>query len=303
MNQVIYKTLLYEKDKEEPHIVYITLNRPEKNNAISIGDEKMTGEIQDAIKRVNEDEDVKVAIFRGSGENFSGGFDLTEVYRVYGGAPGVRPLQSVRLKIDEDQLMGMPRAILNCKKVTIAQIHGWCIEAGLWIPESCDIAIATKNAKFAHRGQRLAFGGMPFIPLEVLQGHTKKLTELLITGRTISGEEAEEIGIITKAVEPEILEEEVYNLATAICFLPADAIAMGKLHRRQIYDAIGLNTVIPMISWHTLGTSLRYRDEEKEIIFIRDRERTGARESFHKLHNAFEESLNKTKNFKSYNGE
>jgi len=299
MADVEYRTILYEKDKEVPNIVYITLNRPEKNNAISIGPDEVTGEIQDAVRRADGDEEVKVVIFRGRGRSFSAGFDLSMVYRVYGGAPGVRPHQETRLRIDEEQLMGMPKAVLNCRKVTIAQVHGWCIEAGMYIVESCDIAIAAKDAKFCHRGQRLAFGGMPFIPLELLMGHTKKITELLITGRTITAEEAEQIGIITKAVPPEDLESEVYNLAKAICLLPADAIAVGKMCRRHAFDVAGLTSLMLGIIYHTLGTNLSYRPYEREVVFIRDRERLGAREAFHKLHTAFEEALNRTKYFKS----
>ena len=286
-----------------PHIVYITLNRPEKNNALSLGPGEVTGELQEAIHRANNDDEAKVVIFRGAGKNFSAGFDLSMVYRIYGGAPGVRPGQARRLQVDFDHIMGMPRAILNCSKVTIAQVQGWAIEAGMWIAECSDIAIAAKDAKFAHRGQRLAFGGMPFMPLELLQGHTKKLTELLITGRTISGVEAEQIGIVTKAVEPEDLAAEVYNLAKAICLLPLDAIHMGKLHRRLVYDALGMSSTIANVVFHTMGTNLVYQPYEKEVVFIRDREKMGAKGAFHKLHEAYEEALAKTKYFKSYSPE
>jgi enoyl-CoA hydratase len=298
-----YKTLIYQKDKEVPHIVYITINRPEKKNAISIGPQEVTGELQDAVRRADNDNEVKVVIFKGQGENFSAGFDLSQVYRVYGGTPGVRPPQATRLRIDEDSVIGMPGSILGCKKVTIAQIRGWCIEAGMYIIESCDIAIASKDAKFAHRGQRLAFGGMPFMPLELIMGHSKKITELLITGRTIMAEEAELAGIITKSVEPEDLEEEVYNLAKAISLLPRDAIAIGKLCRRHAYDSMGATSLMSGITYHTLGTNLTYGEDEKDRVFIRDREKMGPRDAFHKLHIAFEQALNKTKYFKSYDGD
>ena len=302
MEQVSYNTILYEKDKKEPHIANITLNRPEKNNAINIGPEKMTGELQDVIRRVDSDDEIKVVILKGAGENFSAGFDLSEVYRVYGKEPGVRPHQNVRLRIDEEQIVGFPRAIFNCKKVTIAQVHGWCIEGGIYPVECCDIAIAASNARFAHRGQRIAFGGMPF-PIELFSGHTKKQQELLITGRTISGKEAEEIGIITKAVPAKDLQGEVHSLAKAICLLPLDALVMGKMCRKHTYEALGINSWMNMVVYHTLATNLTYRPDEKEAIFIRDREEIGEREAFHKLHLMIEEALNKTKYFRSYTGD
>ncbi len=293
----------YEKDAKQPQIAYITLNRPKKANAISIGRGEMTQEIKDAIDMVNEDDELKVVIFRGAGNNFSAGYDLEQVYRVYGGTTTFRPYQRSRLIIDDTQILGFIRAILACTKITMAQVHGWCIEAGMWIAEVCDIAIAANNAKFAHRGQRLAFGGFPLMPLELLGGHAKKVRELLITGRTISGLEAETIGIITKAVPPENLESEVYNLAKAICVIPRDAVVMGKLATRHTYDQVGVLNLDSSVVYHTLGTNIRYGEDEKDLMFIKGREKTGsAREAFHKFHEVFEQALNETKYFKSYTG-
>ncbi len=298
-----FKHIRYEKDEKQPQIAYITLNRPEKANAISIGRGEMTQEIKDAMDMVNEDIDLKVVIFRGAGENFSAGYDLEQVYRIYGGTPTSRPYQRSRLIIDDTQILGFIRAILACTKITMAQIHGWCIEAGMWIPEACDIAIAANNAKFAHRGQRLAFGGFPLMPLELLGGHAKKVRELLITGRTISGAEAETIGIITKAVPPDDLESEVYNLAKAICVMPRDAVVMGKLATRHTYNQVGALNLDSSIVYHTLGTNIRYGEDERDLMFIKGREKMGsAKESFHKHHKLFEQALNKTKYFKSYTG-
>ena len=71
MEQVRYNTILYEKDEEEPHVAYIILNRPDKTNAISIGPGEMTGELIDAVDRANNDDQVKVLIFKSNGDNFS----------------------------------------------------------------------------------------------------------------------------------------------------------------------------------------------------------------------------------------
>ncbi|MEW6034677.1 MAG: enoyl-CoA hydratase-related protein [Chloroflexota bacterium] len=293
-----FKTILYELDEEVPQIAWVTLNRPSQNNAVSIGAEEMTGEIKRAMERVNE-EDVKVAIFRSNGRNFSAGFDLKMVYRVYGGSPGVRPSQRKRLITDDSQLFGFVRAILSCTKVTMAQVHGWCIEAGMWIPECCDIAIAAESAKFAHRGQRLAFGGMPLTPLEMLGGHAKKIRELLITGRAIAAREAESCGIITRAVPDADLESEVRALARAICVLPRDAIVMGKMCTRQTLDSVGFLNPDASVVYHTLGTNIKYEQDEEELMFIKGREEMGARSAFHRHHELFEAALDRTKYFRS----
>ncbi len=298
---VEFNTILYEKDKKQPQIVYITLNRPDKSNAVSIGKGNMTQEIIDAMAMVNEDPDVKVAVFRAAGKNFCGGYDLSQVYRVYGGTPSFRPYQRQRLMVDDTQIFGYIRSVLNCVKITIAQVHGWCIEAAIWLVEACDIAIAADKAKFAHRGNRLAFGGFPVMPLELIGGSAKKNVEMLITGRTVSGIEAENVGIITRAVPEEDLISEVHNLAKAICVIPRDAIVMGKLARRHTYNQIGAIGLDSAVVYHTLGTNIRYGEDERDMMFIRSREEKGsAKDAFHDFHAKFEDALDKTKYFKSY---
>ncbi len=300
LGEAKYNTILFEQDKESPFVWYLTLNRPDKNNAISIGPNEMTGEIKDAMRRANHDDNVKVVVIRGAGKNYCAGFDLSFVYRVYGGDPGTKPTQRKRLQVDQDELYGFPQAILDCNKVVMVQVHGWAIEAGLYITKCADIVIAAENAKFSQRGQRLAFGGLPTLPLELLMGHTKKVNELIITGRTFSGKEAEEVGYVTKAVPEEDLESEVQALATAISVLPRDAIVMGKFARRHMSDRLGLSCLKEVITYHTLSTNISYTRDEKDLMFIKDREGMGEREAFHKLHEKYEAELDKTKYFKSY---
>jgi enoyl-CoA hydratase len=298
-----FKSITLEKDKEEPKITYLTLNRPDKNNAISIGEEEMTGDIKKAMWEINHDDDCNVVIFRGAGKNFSAGFDLSMVYRIYGGAKDYKPNQRIRLQTDQDQLYGFPQAILDCNKVVMVQVHGWCIEAGLYIVKAADVVIAADTAKFSQMGQRLAFGGLPTLPIELVMGHTKKVEEILLTGRTISGVEAEEAGYVTKAVPEADLESEVYNLAAAIALLPRDCVVMGKFARRHMLDRLGLTNLKEVILYHTFSTNLKYSPDERELMFIRDRESMGERAAFHKMHELYEERLNKTKYFRSYRPE
>lgn len=295
-----FKSILLEKDEEEPKVTYLTLNRPDKNNAISIGEEEMTGDIKKAMWEINHDDDCNVVIFKGAGKNFCAGFDLSMVYRVYGGEKGVKPSQRIRLQTDQDQLYGFPQAILDCNKVVMVQVHGWAIEAGLYITKAADIVVCAKNAKFSQMGQRLAFGGLPTLPLELVMGHTKKVEEILLTGRTISGDEAEEAGYVTKAVPEEDLENEVHNLAAAISLLPRDCVVMGKFARRHMLSRLGLTDLHEVILYHTFSTNVKYSEDERDLMFIRDREGMGERAAFHKMHEKYEERLDKTKYFRSY---
>jgi enoyl-CoA hydratase len=303
MSYPTFNSILLEKDKEEPKITYLTLNRPDKNNCISIGEDYMTGDIKKAMWEINHDDDCNIVVFRGAGKNFCAGFDLSMVYRVYGGAKDFKPTQRIRLQTDQDQLYGFPQAILDCNKVVMAQVHGWAIEAGLYITKAADIVVCGNNAKLSQMGQRLAFGGLPTLPIELLMGHTKKVEEILLTGRTISGKEAEEAGYVTKAVPDEDLETEVHNLAAAIALLPRDCVVMGKFARRHMLERMGVHSLKEVILYHTFSTNLKYSPDERELMFIRDRESMGEREAFHKMHEKYEERLNKTKYFRSFRPE
>ena len=72
--------------------------------------------------------------------------------------------------------------------------------------------------------------------------------------------------------------------------------------RKHTYDALGVNSWMNSIVYHTLGTNVTYRPDERETVFIRDKETMGEREAFHRLHGIIEEALSKTKYFKSYGG-
>ena len=78
---------------------------------------------------------------------------------------------------------------------------------------------------------------------------------------------------------------------------------MGKMCRKHTYDEMRINNWFNLMVYHTMGTNLQYRPDEREAIFIRDREESGERDAFHRLHNRLEDAFNKTKYFRSYSGE
>ena len=94
---------------------------------------------------------------------------------------------------------------------------------------------------------------------------------------------------------------EVQNLARAIALLPRDAVVMGKVARRHMLDRLGVTCLKEVITYHTLSTSIHYEEDEKNLMFIKDREGMGERAAFHKMHEQYEARLNKTKYFRSYN--
>lgn len=277
------QAVIYEKqDYEEGSVVTITMNKPESLNALDV---EFSREIDFALQKAEEDDDVKAVIIKGAGKAFSAGYDLRRVYFVYGGGTGKpedktrRPSQRARLAYDRWRSESLRRIFL-LEKITIAQVHGYCIGGGLYMSLCCDITIAAEDSKIGHSEQRLGFAGTMYVfPIEMMLIGQKKARELLLTGRLIDGIEAEKIGLINKAVPADELEEETTKFAKAMTLLPRDGIAIGKATARLAYDSMGLSSAFGQgYIGHTMFTNTRF--EPGEFNFIKRRRDVGVREAF-----------------------
>jgi len=276
------ETLIYEKENfEEGSMVTLTMNKPETLNALNI---EFSREIDEALTEVEQDDDVKVVVFKGSGKSFSSGYDLERVYFVYGGGTGKvedksrRPSQRSRLAYDRWRSESLRRIFL-LNKITIAQVHGYCIGGGLYMSLCCDMTIAAEDAKIGHSEQRLGFSGAMYVfPIEVALIGQKRARELLLTGKLIDGKEAERIGLVNQVVPADQLEAETRKLARSMTLLPRDGIAIGKATARLAYDSMGLSSAFGQgYLGHTLFTNIRY--EPGEFNFIKRRRDVGMREA------------------------
>ena len=276
------ETLIYEKeDFEEGSMVTLTMNKPETLNALNI---EFSREIDEALTEVEQDDDVKVVVFKGSGKSFSSGYDLERVYFVYGGGTGKvedksrRPSQRSRLAYDRWRSESLRRIFL-LNKITIAQVHGYCIGGGLYMSLCCDMTIAAEDAKIGHSEQRLGFSGAMYVfPIEVALIGQKRARELLLTGKLIDGKEAERIGLVNQVVPADQLEAETRKLARSMTLLPRDGIAIGKATARLAYDSMGLSSAFGQgYLGHTLFTNIRY--EPGEFNFIKRRRDVGMKEA------------------------
>ena len=281
-----YEKIIYEKEGKGP-IARITFNDPDKLNRFP-WQSGMTAEFMAALDEAEQDDDISIVILKGAGRAFTAGHDLAEVVGIYGygtgkeGEKARRPSQRIRLRLDRKMFLEEHRRILVYPKITIAQVHGYCFGFGLMMSECCDFIIAAEDALFAHPEQRIGFagGGMGTVAVLMLTVGLKRAVDLLVTGRTIDGKEAERIGLVTRAVPVDKLEEETNKLAQTIALLPRDGVAVGKATRHLIYDRLGLTDGFTYgYITHTLFTNLRYEDDEWN--FVKERREKGTREAFH----------------------
>jgi enoyl-CoA hydratase len=276
------ETLVYEKKEyAEGAVATLQFNKPETMNALNI---EFSQEIDAALDQIEQDDDVKAVVFKGSGNAFSSGYDLGRVYFVYGGGSGKpkddtrRPSQRARLAYDKWRAESLRRIFLM-DKITIAQVHGYCIGGGLYMSLCCDMTVCADDSKIGHAEQRLGFAGSMYVfPILMNLIGFKKARELLLTGKLLDGKEAERIGLVNQTVPLDQLDDEVRKLAESMTLLPRDGIAIGKACAGLAYDSMGLTSAFSQgYLGHTMFTNTRF--EEGEYNFLRRRRDVGVREA------------------------
>lgn len=198
--------------KTEGKIATITLNRPEKLNAIN---DAMLGEFLAALDEVRRAQDSLVVVIKGAGRAFSAGQDLSGVGTDEVMPPNPRSKAYLyNMFSTEMQNQWKWQSIFEFPKITIAQVHGYCLGAGLDLAMSCRVAIAAKDAVFGDPSIRMGLASPN--PLWTFRVGLKKTKELLLTGKYIDGKEAERIGLVMKAVPADRLEEEMNNATESL---------------------------------------------------------------------------------------
>jgi enoyl-CoA hydratase/carnithine racemase len=196
-------------------IGFITLNRPEKRNALSMN---LMGEMIDLLRSIKNTPEVRAVILKAEGPVFSSGHDLSEMLEG----------DVVSYRTAFDTCTEMMQAIRGLPQPVIAQVQGMATAAGCQLVATCDLAVAAAEARFATPGVRIGlFCHTPQVPLSRAVGR-KKALEMLLTGRAISAEEAERNGLINKVVPQERLAEETLNLARHIIQASPLTLALGK---------------------------------------------------------------------------
>ncbi|MEE8173853.1 MAG: enoyl-CoA hydratase/isomerase family protein [Dehalococcoidia bacterium] len=272
------ETVLYDKITSE--IATVTLNRPHKHNALYPPD--MFYEVTRKIGMAVDDDDVKVIILKGNGPSFCSGDDLNLApYDTFGGAPGTRPSQRVRVKATLTWINGLYRSVLYCPKTIICQAHGWTIGVGLGILLGCDMTIAAESAKFGQRQQRVGFAGLSmgwqFILLFTV-GY-KRMREWQLSGRTLDAQEAKEWGVVNYVVPDDKLEEETLRWAKAVALNPADGLMIAKTHLHMMFDLLGMPGQYSAGALaYPLFTNLKWEGED--FNFLKKRAELGVTKAF-----------------------
>src|ERR1700720_4674053 len=221
-----YKTIQLAYDGG---IATITLNRPDKRNAISFD---LIDDLLGALKEV-EASDVLVLILTGAGKAFSSGMDLDDLKALIGRSA------EQNLK-DSEAMIRLFRSLYEFPKVTIAAVNGAAIAGGTGLALLCDFTLAVPEAKFGYTEVRIGFVPAIVSTFLLRQVGEKQARDLLLTGRIIGAEEAARMGLVNEIVAPEHLMSRARELAALLMEnSPASLRATKKLlsdHARTDLD-------------------------------------------------------------------
>ncbi|HEY0811488.1 MAG TPA: enoyl-CoA hydratase family protein [Longimicrobiales bacterium] len=217
----------------DDNVATVTLTRPERKNPLTF---ESYAELRDTFRQLNFASDVKVVVLTGAGENFCSGGDVHDI---------IGPLVEMRANGRMDDLLAFTRmtgdlvkAMRNCPQPIIAAIDGACVGAGAILAMASDLRIGTARSKVAFLFTRVGLSGADMgacalLPRIIGQG---RASELLYTGRSMDGVEAERWGFYNSVVAPEELQQRAQELARSLAQGPTFAHGMTKKALHQEWN-------------------------------------------------------------------
>jgi enoyl-CoA hydratase len=227
-----YRYLLV--DEPLPLVRRLTLNRPEKRNALH---NALRGELFDALERADRDEAVRVTLIRGAGGCFSAGYDLAsnvakdQPWHTAGG-DGNWPRHVVE---------GWFK-IWDLAKPVIAQVHGWCLAGGSELAAACDLVYVAEDAQLGYPPVRLM--SPPDMQFHPWLAGMRNAMELMLTGDSVSGSEAVRMGLANRAFPAAELEAAVLGVAERVAKIPTDLQQLNKRSVHRAMDVMGVRAAI-----------------------------------------------------------
>jgi methylglutaconyl-CoA hydratase len=232
----------------------ITLNRPEKRNAL---DAQTVRELKDALCAAQEDADVRVILLRGEGRDFCAGADLAQLERI---AAGARPLENL------EDAMAIGNLFIDMRrsdKPIIAAVQGNAIAGGAGLATACDVVLAGESAVFGYPEVHLGF--VPAMVMALLRRSVgeKRAFDLVSRGDLITAAEAFDLGIATRVIADAELDNGAAEYAAGLAARPSSAI---RLTKRLLYGMDGLSFEEAIARGAEVNALARFTDECRDGV-------------------------------------
>ena len=208
-------------------VALITLNRPEKRNALN---DALIGALKNCLREADGETDVRVVVITGAGADFCSGADLAALQKI-SDASVAENLEDAR------SLMELFTLIRSVRVPVVAAVRGRALAGGCGLATACDLVIAARSARFGYPEVKIGF--VPAMVMAILRRNVseKRAFELITLGAEISADEAERIGLINQVFDDEKFETEVENYVAGFEKVSRSAAMLSK---RLLYQMDGM---------------------------------------------------------------
>lgn len=242
-----YQHILYSV---EDKIARVTLNVPEKRNALSLA---MRAEIVNALKTAERDDDVSVVLLEGSGPSFCSGYDLAGGSDHTGGWISEKYFDKWSDQFARNAIKDW-LTIWDLMKPVVCKVQGACLAGGTEIMSLCDIVFAADDARIGYPATRgMSCPDTAFFPWKMSMAQAKYLQ---LTGNSVTGKRAMEMGWIAKSFPKESLDAEVMKEVRALSSIAPDLLAVNKGSLNETYEMMGFkNALMSGLHWHMISAA------------------------------------------------
>lgn len=224
-------------------IATITLNRPEKRNALNAG---LVNELSEALSNAAADESVKAIILKANGNTFCSGADLDQL----------RAMQSATYEenlADSNKLKELFKKIYTLKKIFIAQVEGFALAGGCGLATVCDFTFCTPESKFGYTEARIGFVPAIVMVFLIRKIGEKKAAQLLLGAEIISADEALSLGIVNQIHPKETIEKAVFDFTQKL------------ITQNSSQSLAATKAMINYVQGKTLDEALHYAAEQNAL--------------------------------------
>jgi methylglutaconyl-CoA hydratase len=211
----------------ENSVQTITLNRPEKRNALN---DALINALKNALAEADKDENLRAVVIRGAGKDFCSGADLSALQKI-------AESDILENLWDAENLLALFAMIRRIKIPVIAAVHGRALAGGCGLATACDVVLASKSARFGYPEVKIGF--VPAMVMAILRRNLseKKSFELITQGFEFSADEAENFGLINRVFVDETFDEDVRNYVSVYEKVSRSAVVLSK---KLLYQMDGM---------------------------------------------------------------
>lgn len=240
MSEIIYEV--------ENSIAIITLNRPEKRNALN---DALIDSLKEALTKADSDRDLRAIIIKGAGKDFCSGADLSALQKI-------AESDVIENWDDAHNLMELFAMIRKVKVPVIAAVHGRALAGGCGLATACDLVLASKSAIFGYPEVKIGF--VPAMVMAILRRNIseKRAFELITRGFEFDTTTAEIFGLINEIFDDEVFEESVKNYVSGYEKISRSAVILSK---RLLYQMDGMNFETALQSGVDVNAIARMTDD------------------------------------------